>query len=474
MYEIRKRIETNHYTSEESCINDLKLMFNNCRTFNEDGSIIFDDSIKLEKIVLDKYNRLKPNNNTGINGSNAVSKPQTKSANFNISRLPKSPEKETNNHQNEHPNNQQNHQPLPKQTHQHQQNNQIHQQQQQPKQLSNHQQTTQNHSNNNNRTPVVNNSNHNSDRNHSINSNVISQSSNGFPSEDSNSNSNILPSSIINEGSLSEIPFQNDISMDSCSSMQEKPHKRSKRDHDLQPKKRVLTGYIIFAAETRKEYVDKNPNQEFGFISRLIGADWKALPRDLKQKYELRAQIQNEKAAKLEQARLAAAPTTPGSTNMNSSPAPTSTKKQKLSHQPTGSSSSTGQASTTSQQASSQCQYTSTGILTESATQTTPARFVQPPNRMPYNYTEIYRRFLGDEFGEISYEHVYGKQNGSVTHHLDDDSAKRWLGAGTGRHKSTEDALWALRDFMLQDTATMRWSLLPYQSNSNDGDGDNS
>lgn len=411
MYEIRKRIESSHYTSVEPCINDFKSMFNNCRTFNEDGSMIFDDSLKLERIVLEKYNQLRPN--IGVNGIQSVMKP-VKSATINVEKPPATPT------------------------------------------LNNHDQT------NNHRGQHLEKNNHNT----SINSNLISQSSNGFPSEDSNSNSNIITSSILNEDSLSGTPFHNDASMDSSSSIQERPAKRSKRDND-QPKKRVLTGYIIYAAEVRKEYVDKNPNQDFGYISRLIGNDWRALPRDLKQKYEHRAIIQNNKLAreaeKREQNRVA---TPTSSSTTNSTPVTNAigsnttytTKKHKLSHV-SASKFTTHQQ----QQAGVQAIPYAPSIQTETATQTTPARFVEPPKRMPYNYTEIYKRFLGEDYCEITHEHVYGKKNGGNSHHLGADSAESWLGAGIGRHASTGDALWALREFMLQDAATMRWSLQPYQ-----------
>lgn len=58
--------------------------------------------------------------------------------------------------------------------------------------------------------------------------------------------------------------------------------------------KRLVTGYIIFASEVRKSVVQKNPDCNFGDISRIIGTEWKNLPTEVKAEYEKKAQKQNE------------------------------------------------------------------------------------------------------------------------------------------------------------------------------------
>lgn len=40
--------------------NGLQLMFRNCRKFNEVGSLIYDDAVKLEKILMNKVKELGP------------------------------------------------------------------------------------------------------------------------------------------------------------------------------------------------------------------------------------------------------------------------------------------------------------------------------------------------------------------------------------------------------------------------------
>ena len=61
--------------------------------------------------------------------------------------------------------------------------------------------------------------------------------------------------------------------------------------------KRLVTGYIIFASEVRKSVVQRNPDCNFGDISRIIGSEWKNLPTEVKAEYEKKAQKQNEVTA---------------------------------------------------------------------------------------------------------------------------------------------------------------------------------
>ena len=51
---IETRIKIGHYKSEEEMISDCKLMFSNCRMYNEEGSAIYEDANLLEKVLLAK------------------------------------------------------------------------------------------------------------------------------------------------------------------------------------------------------------------------------------------------------------------------------------------------------------------------------------------------------------------------------------------------------------------------------------
>ncbi|KAK2717362.1 hypothetical protein QYM36_006224 [Artemia franciscana] len=54
MVTIEAKMKENKYQLEEDLIDDFKLMFNNCRLFNEEGSVIYDDADLLERVLMDK------------------------------------------------------------------------------------------------------------------------------------------------------------------------------------------------------------------------------------------------------------------------------------------------------------------------------------------------------------------------------------------------------------------------------------
>ena len=54
MKEIDNKIKTNQYKTEEEMISDCKLMFSNCRLYNEEGSAIYEDANVLERVLLAK------------------------------------------------------------------------------------------------------------------------------------------------------------------------------------------------------------------------------------------------------------------------------------------------------------------------------------------------------------------------------------------------------------------------------------
>ncbi|XP_065223085.1 protein polybromo-1 isoform X3 [Planococcus citri] len=60
MLTIENNIRSEKYNSEEEILNDFKLMFRNCREYNEEGSLIYEDAIMLEKILMDHVKDLGP------------------------------------------------------------------------------------------------------------------------------------------------------------------------------------------------------------------------------------------------------------------------------------------------------------------------------------------------------------------------------------------------------------------------------
>ncbi|PSN42113.1 hypothetical protein C0J52_02963 [Blattella germanica] len=58
MLMIEANIKNEKYTSEEEIIADFKLLFNNCRQYNEEGSMIYEDANKLEQVLMEKVKEM--------------------------------------------------------------------------------------------------------------------------------------------------------------------------------------------------------------------------------------------------------------------------------------------------------------------------------------------------------------------------------------------------------------------------------
>lgn len=76
------------------------------------------------------------------------------------------------------------------------------------------------------------------------------------------------------------------------------PEKKKRRKKKKRPphKSKMITGYIIYASEIRKDVIKKFPDRDFGHISKLVGIEWKNLPQETKVAYEKRAQEANAKS----------------------------------------------------------------------------------------------------------------------------------------------------------------------------------
>lgn len=57
---IEAKIKNEQYNSEEELVSDFKLMFANCRQYNEEHSTIYEDANILEKVLLDKVKDMTP------------------------------------------------------------------------------------------------------------------------------------------------------------------------------------------------------------------------------------------------------------------------------------------------------------------------------------------------------------------------------------------------------------------------------
>lgn len=58
MTTIEKNIENDRYGTVDDIVGDYRLMFNNCRKYNEENSMIYDDATRLEKVLNQKLKDL--------------------------------------------------------------------------------------------------------------------------------------------------------------------------------------------------------------------------------------------------------------------------------------------------------------------------------------------------------------------------------------------------------------------------------
>ena len=59
MRQIRKRIENRTYKTLEACKKDFHLMFNNARTYNQEGSLVWNDAEELQRVFDETYARVQ-------------------------------------------------------------------------------------------------------------------------------------------------------------------------------------------------------------------------------------------------------------------------------------------------------------------------------------------------------------------------------------------------------------------------------
>lgn len=406
MNKIRERIDRQLYPDEESCIEDFKLMFNNCKFFNENESQIYKDAVCLENILLKRKEQLhiehsRPSRdskeaakeailNTLNNSSSTTAAAPTTNVTTNSTNITTTTSATTTNIKAN---------------------------------------TTTNTTNT------------------TTNNSIAASKDTDSQQSDSTSNGKQNGTDDSNNSTKINHNHHNDTSMDSSSNLSadliastpvEKCSLNTRRGKNSDvPKRQLLTGYIIYASEIRKQVIDRNPNQNFGDISRLVGNEWKALPHDIRSKYDQRALIHNKRVRERAQRNSLATPCVP------------KLSKRKLVHlslpKEDNSSISTPRVGPDTSTVTPR-----TITTAESSTQTNPLRFVEPPNKKRLSYSETFRKYMES----LQVPNLEPARPVEVPTH--------WLGAGHGRHESPEAALWALREFMLQDSVTMRRSMEPY------------
>jgi len=194
--------------------------------------------------------------------------------------------------------------------------------------------------------------------------------------------------------------------------------------------RRLLTGFIIFASEARKEVADKYPNENFGFISRLVGDKWRALSGEVRFKYHKRALIHNKrikdlaqkegitlgavdllhgshdftakagsdvkltKKAKLKQGRKRSDKSNELDSSQSNSEQLQSQKNPEQPQQQTHQQQQQQQQAQQQQQQYHHQPLRSTKRCTDSGTQTPPIKYIQPPPRKSLSFSEAFIGYL--------------------------------------------------------------------------------
>ena len=82
MSHLRKRAQTNYYKDVQQYRDEWRLLFNNARTYNVEGSMVYNDADEMEKILDDVFGRMTkgtdlPGAAPGGSGSGAASSART-------------------------------------------------------------------------------------------------------------------------------------------------------------------------------------------------------------------------------------------------------------------------------------------------------------------------------------------------------------------------------------------------------------
>ncbi|KAK2168324.1 hypothetical protein LSH36_18g10050 [Paralvinella palmiformis] len=247
-------------------------------------------------------------------------------------------------------------------------------------------------------------------------------------------------------------------------------------------KGRNVSGYIVFAAEYRKEIAAANPDMSFGEISKLVGSRWKALDPELKVRFEDKAKVMaQEQAAKQAEADRAFGDSlnfypvsqSPGGEH-GTSPGPS-----KGSYTP---SSVHGISLGLLPQSTNQHSLMQNGLAYHSSPNSVqtagsghqmapppPPRppspmFVSvPPKTQRLVHSEAYLRYIENLNPD---SHTVGNWDRSLYATQENTPLPNncklpvhWLANGVGHHENAANALWALRDLMMKDAVTISRTL---------------
>jgi len=202
-------------------------------------------------------------------------------------------------------------------------------------------------------------------------------------------------------------------------------------------RKKLITAYILFSADVRKITMDENPGVKFGEISRIVAERWRQMTEADKQQYAERAKRVNEEKEKEEMKKEAERLRIEEEKRKNQPPpapspgpppreGPPSSPVNKVRHDSSG------------------------GTM-----RTEPIFHSVPPRPQRLLHSEAYIKYIEGLNKDSRSMCNWDKQlnaNSEVVRVPDESKLPvSWLAGNTGEHATSMDALWALRDFMLQE-----------------------
>jgi len=197
-------------------------------------------------------------------------------------------------------------------------------------------------------------------------------------------------------------------------------------------RKKLVTAYILFSADVRKITMDENPGVKFGEISRIVAERWRQMTDADKQVYAERAKKVNEEKEKeearkeVERIRMEEErkrhqpPPVPSPGPVNAPPSPMTRPR-----------------------------HESGGLKSE------PLFHSVPPRPQRLLHSEAYIKYIEglnkDSKSMCNWDRQLNASQEIVRTPDESKLPVSWLAGNTGEHATSMEALWALRDFMLQE-----------------------
>jgi len=203
-------------------------------------------------------------------------------------------------------------------------------------------------------------------------------------------------------------------------------------------RKKLITAYILFSADVRKITMDENPGVKFGEISRIVAERWRGMTDADKQQYAERAKKVNEDKEKEEARREAERQRLEEEKKKNPPPPVASPSPGPVQNGTPAPSSPVNRV-----------RHESGGVRTD------PLFHSVPPRPQRLLHSEAYIKYIEglnkDSRSMCNWDRQLNANSEAVRAPDESKLPVSWLAGNTGEHATSMEALWALRDFMLQE-----------------------